>query len=189
MALLDDLPFEGTDLQEVMARVDPMLGAAVQSLDEGTPLRDGLQRLRDGETLAQIMGLTAEDLEVLYALGIRQIEARDLDKAADTFANLGQIDPLEARHRYCMALVLQLQGKLQPAAHMYMQFLALDATNPDGYMRLAELHLAAGELDEAKALFQETLRFAGDAPDHAETVAQAKAQLARFDNEFKSEGV
>ncbi|MFP7674921.1 hypothetical protein ACG74X_16345 [Marivita sp. S0852] len=189
MALLDDLPFEGTDPQEVAELVAPLLETVEHSMDEDNPLRDRLQRMRNGETPAQIMGLTADDLDVLYGMGIRQIQAGELDKAKATFQHLGQIDPLEARHRYCLGLVLQLQGALQPAAHMFLQFLALDATNPDGYMRLGELHLAADELDMAGEFFRQAIRFSGDAPNHAETRAQAEAQLSRLAAELTSEGV
>jgi Flp pilus assembly protein TadD len=168
------------DPAAVIEATAAMMDAMISDSETPAGTRRILERVKGGETPAQAMGLSRDDLEVLYAVGFQQITRGELDRAQDSFIRLVGIDPLEARHRYCLSLVRQLKGDLKGAAAGYIQFLALDATNPEGYLRLGEVHLAAGEPERAAEFFVIAATEAARRPDGAEAAALAQAQLDRL---------
>ena len=152
---------------------------------EGAGLDDNpiFKRMMEGETGAQAMGLSRDELEVLYSLGFGMLSAGDVQKAYDVFFQLVMIDPFEAKNHYCMGVVKQMQGNFKAATEQFVNFLALDATNPQGYLRLGECKLALGQKDVALEAFKiaeiEAARGNGD----AETLAEAKGKIALLNME------
>ena len=142
-----------------------------------------LQRVMGGETIAQARGLSREDLEIIYGMGFTLITSGELDKAEDVFITLCFMDQLVAKNHYCLGVVRQMKQQWQMACDDFIRFLALDATNPEGYLRIGECKVALGEKDEAKEYFRLALLEAeqGNGPDDA--VEQAQAALALFEKE------
>ena len=136
--------------------------------------------LEDGLTIAQAKGLSREDLEVIYTVGFNMLNSGELDKAEDTFLTLCMIDQLEAKNHYCLGIVRQMKRNWHMAHDDFMRFLALDATNPEGYLRLGECYMALGHHDDAKESFEFALAEAkkGNGPDTA--VQQAERALQQF---------
>ncbi|MNL48429.1 hypothetical protein D3C87_1712880 [compost metagenome] len=71
-----------------------------------------------------------------------------------------------------------MDADLERAAYFYLNFLALDATNPEGYLRLGECLMSAGELEEARASIQTALEFAREGKGRPGNAAQAENLLA-----------
>lgn len=131
----------------------------------------------EAQTIAQLRGLSREDLEVLYTYGFNMIGSGKLQQAEDIFINLCMIDPLEAKNHYCLGVVRQMQKRWHFAAEDFNRFLAMDATNPEGYLRIGECERALGRHDSARDYFETALAHAekGRGPDTA--VAEAKKAL------------
>ena len=147
-------------------------------LGKDHPIVKGLE---EGRTLAQITGLTRDDLDVLYAHGFSLLNKGSYDKAVTIFGNLTMIDPLEGKNHYCLGVALQMMGKHEVARDTFLSFLMLEATNPDGYLRLGESMMALGDRDMAIGAFElaelEAKREGAD--PHCLIEAQQKLEMAR----------
>lgn len=142
------------------------------------------QRLCNGETMAQVLGITKDEMEGLYAHGFSHIQQGAPEKGLDVFRKLISLDPIEAKYRYCEGICHQMKGDIAKAAQAYMEFLGLDATNFDGYMRLGECHLANDEPAMARRYFDIAIAEAEQTPDvpgAAEALELARAQIAKID--------
>ncbi|WP_226550542.1 tetratricopeptide repeat protein [Celeribacter naphthalenivorans] len=139
------------------------------------------QGLKEGRTLAQIRGMSREDLEVLYGYGYTLLTQKFLDKALVIFSHLALIDPLEARNHYCLGACLQQQGNMRAARDAFATFIALDATNPEGLMRLGECLLAEGDREAAGDAFRLALGEAEKGHGTAKSRDAAEARIAMLD--------
>lgn len=125
---------------------------ALLSQIEGEPKKI-LAEMLDGASLSDIIGFGKEPKEALLQLGCQLMESNELEQAGNIFFTLAILDPLEERAYYGVGVVEQMRGNLQKAAQFYMQFLVLDATNPQGYLRLGECLVRANELGEARSAY------------------------------------
>ncbi|MGR3483861.1 MAG: hypothetical protein ACU0BF_00810 [Paracoccaceae bacterium] len=164
--------------------------SAVEALDQLDPsggLRADLDGMLAGETIAQQRGLTQGDLDLLYAEGFKRLMAGDARRARDILGVLATIDPLEARNHYALAVAMQQLGHAAQAEQVLITFLSLDATNPDGYLRLGECLFAQARPAQAREAFELALaeaEKAGAAPQ----AELARSQLLRLDHETDTTG-
>jgi tetratricopeptide (TPR) repeat protein len=169
---------------EASERVKVATGMIVDFLNQSDLMQDPIiSQVMEGQSPAQAMGLTRDDLEVLYAVGFNQLNAGEFNKAADTFTNLCLIDPLEAKNHYCLGMAYQLRGEPRNAAPIFINFLSLDATNPHGYLRYGECLMAQGEKTEALESFRLALIEAekNNSDPGAASEARSKIALAEKD--------
>lgn len=167
---------------DVAQNVEQGLRIAMQALAEvGLDKDPALLAVLDGQTIAQVKGLTRADLEVLYAYGFSMIAGGDADRAEPFFMHLCFIDPLIAKNHYCLGIVRQMKQQWDTAIDDFARFCALDATNPEGYLRIGECLTAKGDKAEARRVFDVALREArkGHGPKNA--VEQAERALASLD--------
>lgn len=150
---------------------------AVAGPDGLTPaqVRD---ELAEFQTLAQLRGLSRDDLEVLYTYGFGLISAGSHQQAEDTFMQLCLLDPLEAKNHYCLGVVRQMRGDWRAAKDDFLRFLALDATNPEGYLRLGECLRALGDTEGAGDCARAALAHARKGRGPEDAVQQAEKALA-----------
>jgi tetratricopeptide (TPR) repeat protein len=178
--------------EDIMASKDPegVMRMASEFFDQiinATDLKDSrvVAGMRDGLTPAQAMGMTRDELSALYAMGFHKLNAGENAQAQDVFTWLCMIDPLHAPNLYCLGIALQLQGKMVEATDCFLRFLALDATNPVGYLRYGECKLAMGDGKAAREAFElaeaECLNGHGDEI----TLAEARGRLAALKEQGK----
>lgn len=149
--------------------------------EHGLDKDPNLLAVLEGQTIAQVKGLSRADLEVLYAYGFGYLTNRTPQKAEEIFSYLCMIDPLEAKNHYCLGVAHQMQQQWQQAIDDFSRFCALDATNPEGYLRIGECLVAMGERNEAREIYDVALKEAlkGHGPKNA--VEQAELALASLD--------
>lgn len=153
MSILDGLPSSPLEATGALALVAPMLEQVLNELALSPKEQSVLELLRKGLSLGDICGVTEQERDALFLQGYRLIQIGQIAKARDTFLTLFQLEPLDARVLYALASTFQLEGDVSKAAKLYIYFLALDATNPEGYLRLGECFLAAKEYDNAYNCF------------------------------------
>lgn len=151
--------------------------------DVGLDKDPALLAVLDGQTIAQAKGLTRDDLEVLYAYGFAFLANRDAERAEEVFLHLCLIDPLQSKNHYCLGVVRQMQERWDMAIDDFARFCALDATNPEGYLRIGECLTAQGDRTQARQMFDVALREAKKGRGPKNAVAQAELALASLDKE------
>jgi Tfp pilus assembly protein PilF len=107
--------------------------------------------------------------------------ANEGQKARDVFQHLLLIDPLEPKYHFGFAMGYQMMGEVKAAARAYLFFLSLDATNPDGYLRLAECFLQVNEPENAREVLEIAIALAGKQPGYEDVPGYARTLLDSID--------
>jgi tetratricopeptide (TPR) repeat protein len=175
MSILDGPFTDKETMQGAIAFAQTMTREMLPDLDEDT--RRIIELTADGSSLGDALGITKEQKAALLDMGCRLIQVQQLEKATDVLMRLNQLDPLEERAMYALGVVCQMRGEWHKAAQMYLQFLALDATNPIGYLRLGECLLAAKEFAEAHAAFSTAKEFAEEGKGQPGNAEEARRML------------
>lgn len=174
MAILDGMPRNQAELRAALEFAAPILDKTVSELNLPERVQSILELMQEGLSLADIYGITKQQRDALLAQAGRFIQLGELGKARDTLTVLYQLEPLDERASYALATTYQLQGDFATAGKLYVQFLALDATNPEGHARLGECFLGAKEYDDAESSFSIAQNFAKSAGDAACAAYAAK---------------
>lgn len=180
MSILKGL-FPGDNPKEAVAFSNQVMEDALAEADLDERTRSIVENMQKGLTLGAAMGLSPEHIEAILTRGKQFVEAERFEAARDVLLRVVQLDPLEARAPYLMGVTYQMEGDLAKAAHFYMHFLALDATNSNGYMRLGECLMAAGETQNARDALRSARVFALEGKGQPENAAQAERLLALLD--------
>lgn len=176
MSILDQAISDMKAAQDSAGFAERVIGHMLPELD--ADVRALIEASRGGLASGDIVGVTRDQKEALLDLGCRLAQLERLDDAAAVLLRLVQLDPLEERALYALGVVCQLRGEPEKAVRLHLQFLALDATNPLGYLRLGECLLAAGDHPQAHDAFLAAKAMAEGDPAHAGALAEARARLA-----------
>lgn len=176
MSILDQAISDMKAAQDSAGFAERVIGHMLPELD--ADVRALIEASRGGLAPGDVVGVTRDQKEALLDLGCRLAQLERLDDAAAVLLRLVQLDPLEERALYALGVVCQLRGEPEKAVRLHLQFLALDATNPLGYLRLGECLLAAGDHPQAHDAFLAARAMAEADPAHAGALAEARARLA-----------
>lgn len=153
MSILDGMPSSRFNLTEMMGIIGPIIEEQLNELELTPRQRSIVELQKKGLSLADILDITQEQRDVLFVKGCTLIQAGKIQQGRDDMILLLRLEPLEARAIYALGVTYQVEGNISLAAKHFVQFLALDATNAEGYLRLGECLMAAGEYDEAADCF------------------------------------
>jgi tetratricopeptide (TPR) repeat protein len=151
MSILDNHPLRHLDPEMLATKGPEIIDTVMREL--------GLQdnaiygAIRSGATPAAALGLDKKHIEALYEKGYDLLQVGDTARARAVLTTLMTLDPSEERGVYALAASYQMEGQFETAAQMYANYITMDATNPDGYLRLGECLMAVGELDNAEGCF------------------------------------
>jgi tetratricopeptide (TPR) repeat protein len=154
MSILDGMPKTPAELEQATDYANAVATQFFAKAKFTEKQEEILDLVRRGIFFGEIMGITPEHKDAMLAEGIKLIQLGERKKARDVLLQLYIFDPLDARSIYAMATSYQLDGEFAGAAKLYVQYLALDATSPDGHLRLGECFLAAQEFDNAFSCFE-----------------------------------
>lgn len=153
-SILDGLPRTQAELQEAHLASAIQFGEIVAQADLTARSRSIIDAMGEGRSLGDVLGITREERDALLVHGFRQLQQGDAAGAQVTLTQLYHIEPMDERVIYALAATYQAQEQYAAAAKLYLCFLAYDATNPQGYLRIAECFLAAREYPEAEAYIE-----------------------------------
>ena len=172
------------EVQGFSGKIDPERFAALvetfmtkfigENGGEDSPIAQGML---EGLTAAQAMGLGRDDLNALYTVFFRSLNDRDFAAAYDGFTYLVMIDPLHAPNHYCLGVALQGLGRMAEAEGPFISFLAVDATNPHGYLRLGECYQSRGATPLAIEAFELAEAECRNGHGDSLTLEEARAKL------------
>ncbi|MEJ1160515.1 hypothetical protein [Prosthecomicrobium sp. N25] len=177
MSILDGLPSSPAEWENAMGIMVPRMAEFLEKADLTPRQRSVIEHMRDGMSLGEILGFKPEHRDALFVQSYRLLEAGEPAKARDVLTVLYQLEPLDARTIFALAGTYQLQGDYATAGKLYVHFLALDATNGAGHLRLGECFLANQEYESAGDCFTNARDFANRSKD-ADTAARAEQLLA-----------
>ena len=178
MGLLDSMP---ATAEAYKAQFDAATDQMTAYFDRhpGTPAEQAIRaQLQSGLTAGTVLGLTKAHRDVILKQGLTALQVRDVATAREWLMFALTLDPLEERAMYGLGVIAQGEGDLTSAARYFVHFLALDATNPQGFLRLGECFLANDEIEEAQAAFQAAVDLGEAGHGGASALAHARRMLA-----------
>jgi len=110
----------------------------------GQQLYDDLAALPSGKRM------TAEQLEVIYALAYAHVTQKQYAQALPVFALLATYGPTRQHYIAGLALCLQMCERYEEAIDMYSLMITLFPGSPEPALQVAECFLMLGRTDEAR---------------------------------------
>jgi tetratricopeptide (TPR) repeat protein len=151
-------------------------GQGVLAFDEA---HAGLEDLFEAAALAEAARLydlcahvDRKDPIAPYNLGNIRLAQNDFDQAALAYRQALARDPAFIEARYNLAQALEAAVRPEGAAAELAAVLAADPTHSDALFNLAQLNMRAGQMSEAKALYERYLAL-GPPDDWARTARKA----------------
>jgi tetratricopeptide (TPR) repeat protein len=154
MSIIEGLPQSEDEWREAMNFAGPLIEQIEAAMEMTPPQKKNLQQVKAGVPLSVLWGITKEEREAALAQGCRLVAQRKFKAARAILLPLFMLHPYDARVPYTAAVSLQLEGDVSAAAKLLVQAIALDATNPEGYLRLGECFLTAKEYENAADAFE-----------------------------------
>jgi tetratricopeptide (TPR) repeat protein len=176
-SILDGIKTEA-EMKRLHAQASAVLGNYVAAGKLTPRAQSILDAMGEGLSLAEVMGITTQEREALLVHGLRQMQSGDAAGAQETLLTFYHLDPLDPRAAYALAANFQAQEDYLTAGRLYLTFLALDATNPEGYLRLGECFMGNREDDQASAYFEAAKVQAAGTPAQGAVEAHADAMRA-----------
>lgn len=121
----------------------------VSSQRKNTTMNSAQAMLEHGVTLADLRGISGDELDALYQIAHADYTAGQYLSALAVALQLVQHSPIEARYQFLYALCLQQVGQLKSALNHYAVAWALDRTNAALTFHMGECHAALGDLEAA----------------------------------------
>lgn len=104
-----------------------------------------LKEFGDGATLRAMRGISNEEMEAIYAMGVNFYKAGNYEDAEKVFKFLTMYDHLNSRYWTAMGSLRQVQRKFAEAVEAYRFASFLDLENPKPMYYAAECLLALGQ--------------------------------------------
>lgn len=136
-----------------------------------------LKAFGDGATLRAMRGLSDEEMEAVYAMGVNFYTAGNYDDAEKVFKFLTLFDHLNSRYWTGYGSLRQVQRRFAEAIELYKFASFLDLENPKPMYYAAECHLALGEKEAARAALDALEQYA---PTTTETGRAYRAKGAQL---------
>ena len=103
-----------------------------------------------GKTVAEMRGLSPDEVEAIYSLGYTYYQVGKLDEAEKVFRFVCFMDHLDSKYWLALGAVLQSKRQLDEAVKVYANILLMNMNESRAYYRIAECKLALGNRAEAK---------------------------------------
>ena len=140
-----------------------------------------VEGFKKGATLADLQGLSPEEIEVIYSLGFSSYQAGHFDEAEKIFRFTCLFSHLEPKYFLALGGALAAQRKYDEAITTYAYVLLIELNNVEAYARIADCYLALGNAEEArKALDEIVARADVKTSEGREAKAQARAKLSKM---------
>lgn len=151
-------------------------------VDLDTP--EGLTKalLEDAVTLADLKGLSADDLELVYAEAYEKLVDGGYADALDDLLLLVTHNPWDERFQFAYGLALQFLGQHEGALPHYAQALLFDATNAGCVLRMGECFDALGQSEEAAEAMRTCIELSWVDLQWEAVRRQAEATLLRIES-------
>ncbi|HSW06941.1 SycD/LcrH family type III secretion system chaperone [Aquabacterium sp.] len=137
-----------------------------------------LRLLAEGGTLGSLMGLGADDLDALYALGLGYYGQARYTDAMKVFSRLVSYSHAEPRYLNALASAHQMLGHHERAVHYWGVSQLLDTSDPVPTFHTAQSLLALGLVNEAMEALDLVLRQCERQQRHGKLAVRAETLYA-----------
>lgn len=130
--------------------------------------------------MRDIIGLTAAEIEALYATAYTHFQQAEYETALEEFATLTQIAHLDRRFHLGYAATLQASGLYIEAIRAYMLASSLDLSDPEPTLCIGYCLIKLQEYKEAKNVLSLVVEETYNQPTYQALHDKAKAMLSEI---------
>jgi tetratricopeptide (TPR) repeat protein len=186
LARLDRLQDKPDDAEQTLRGIlarDPENEGAIEQLTQLL-----LDQQRGAEATSMLEGILARSpsAQLYDLLGDAETQQSDAAKAEDAYRHAVELDPDDSAHRSGLAQALLSEQKYSEALEQYQHLSEMDSSDPDNFLRMAEIYKEMHQLDKAE---QNVLEAEKRAPGNLEVVYVKSAIYeaeARFDDAIRT---
>jgi predicted Zn-dependent protease len=165
---------------------DPAVAAIVEQLSERLEVLpdelDWLQSLAaSGRTLAEVRGISPDELDALYDVGYQLCNEGSFHHALPIALQLVLHAPLEPRYSFMAGSCLQRQNQPEQAVLLFGQTLLLRPEDAAAAYRLGECLLALDREQDARDVLLETVEMCRGDEQYRRIYERATERLAALD--------
>jgi tetratricopeptide (TPR) repeat protein len=180
---LQDKPADAEATLRGILSSDPENEGAIEQLTQLL-----LDQQRGTEAVTMLEGIIARtpSPQLYDLLGDADTQQGDAAKAEQAYRQAVQIDPDDTNHRSGLAQALLSEEKYPEALEQYQHLAEMDSSDPDNYLRMAEIYKQLHQLDKAE---QNVLEAEKRAPGNLEVVFVKSGIYeaeARFDDAIRA---
>ena len=170
---MEAIQFDEKMLRDEMARLDDVMPGVSNAdvADTVIGLMQGTVQFKD------VQGFSDENMEALYTVAYNAVQAGLFEKAEKLFRFLALFDNSQEKYWNGLGISLFNQSNYDGALQAYSMATLLNVDDPLAPMRLAECHLALGDIETAVGTLEVALEIAGDNPEHAAAREHAEGLL------------
>ena len=151
--------------------------AALDSLSDEQLTGIAEQLFQHGATLADLRGLTNDEMEAVYLIAYNFYQQGKIEEAEKVFHFLCLYGHLDKRFWMGLAACRQQLKQYQQAIAAYSYLAVIDTENPYPPMHAADCYLALNDLDNTESALHATLHWAGDKNEFAQIKQRAQLML------------
>ncbi len=135
-------------------------------------------------TLRDIKGLTDDEMEAAYSQGYSYFQSGAYAKAEDVFSFLVTFDPFQDKYWKALGACRYNVKDYVGAINAYIQAAAIDVSDPELVIKVAQCRLGMGEKDVAIGALEAAVELAEMEPEkHAAKKQKAEALLELLQGE------
>lgn len=138
-------------------------------------------------SLADHLGITEEQIDVMNALAIRRYQAKQYQEAADLFAFLTQADPIVPEHFKHWGACMQQLGEIDVAVRAYSTAIGLNPMDAETQFYLAQCRVMEGDITKADALLGSAAVIMEKYPEQYTGITKPMGALKQFVDAAKAE--
>jgi tetratricopeptide (TPR) repeat protein len=173
MSILDDLPDKDA-IEAAERMVKPILQVALDRLDLTPRQRHVVECVRKGIPLAGALGITRVERDAMLLRAGQLLSAGRFADARGVLFILLTLQPTDPRVVFTLAAACQLQGDIPAAGRLFLFYISLRATDPQGYLRLVECLMGARDYEEAAQFARAAERLCASGYGSEETACEAR---------------
>ncbi|WP_323018734.1 SycD/LcrH family type III secretion system chaperone [Castellaniella sp.] len=132
---------------------------------------------KSGGTLAQAMGITAQECEAMYAHGHSLYAQGKYNDAFKIFAQLVSYDHMDSRYQLALASAMQITRRYEEALQQYVVVTVMRVDDPIPVFHSAECLLALGRPQEARESLELIIESMCKPGEHDAVKARSEALL------------
>ncbi|MEO1020321.1 MAG: SycD/LcrH family type III secretion system chaperone [Pseudomonadota bacterium] len=165
-----------------------MSEAAANTADFELSISDAeLEQLVDfmlvkGGTLAELRGITRDELEGIYAIAYSELGQKHFQKAEELYTFLCLFDHNTKKNWMGLGVSRQMTEKYRDAVAAYYVGASKDLDDPAPALKTGECFLAVGELEKAERAFKTAAHLASQEAKFEGLKKSAEAMLTAVDN-------
>jgi type III secretion system low calcium response chaperone LcrH/SycD len=130
--------------------------------------------------LAQALGWSKDQLELLYSHGYQLFQSGKYNNALTFFKQLRELDPTSYRYAYSIAVTYHHMKDFEKATSYYLASMNLSPNEPEPYFYLFDCFSKTNNNEMAKFMLQEVLSVTEKQPKYRVLREKAKIELDKI---------